>query len=240
MKSRFIINILCIPFLVLVVLLGCSKGSETYFPLKEGMTWEYNSSFSSSFEKSKTTKFVTKNFAPRLLEGKEVTPQKTEVQGRNFFNFMVEDSKGIYQIAIHPPGAVEPIIFPSPGFLIKYPIQVGTTWEGNVSSSLLKDAVVPVKVTIEKVDDVVTVSAGTFKGCLKLKGVGTIEKDVTFPGFSRPDVAKIRYECYDWYAPGVGLIREIIKETREMIKNGSGYLAEGSLVITVQLESFKK
>jgi hypothetical protein len=47
-------------------------------------------------------------------------------------------------------------------------------------------------------------------------------------------------EQYDWYAPGVGFIRQIIKETREMIINKSGYLRGGSEEITVQLESFKK
>ncbi len=219
MKMRFAINILCIHFLVLVVLLGCSKGGESYYPLKEGITWEYHTSFRSEgtyvAEKSETKKVVITNFAQRELKGKTVTPQKMDIEGRILFCFIIEDSNGIYTFALQPSGAVEPVIAPFPAYKIKYPIKVGTTWDAGI------------KLTIESIDEVVTVSAGTFKGCVKIKGIGAIKKD-----FGDPiGVANIRSEIYDWYAPGVGLIKEIIKDTSDNV---------GSSETTMQLESFKK
>ncbi len=220
MKRRFAINILCIPFFVLVVLLGCSKGSESYYPLKEGMTWEYRYSSRSGgglvTEQSETTKLLVTNFAPRELKGKEVTPQKMDIGGSIIFMFFTEDSNGIHRFAVQQSGAVEPEILPSSGYEIKYPIKVGTTWDTGI------------KFTIESIDDVVTVSAGTFKRCVKIKGIGASKKQVETGG-----VANIRIENYYWFAPGVGLIKKITKSTSD-----SRYV--GSLEITSQLESFKK
>lgn len=88
---------------------------------------------------------------------------------------------------------------------------------------------VTLKSTIESVDEVVTVPAGTFKGCVRVKSVGTTKKDVgAFMG-----IATIIVEHYDWYAPGVGKIKSIVKEK-------SNHLMVGSGEMTMQLETFKK
>lgn len=232
MKRRFAINILCIPFLMLVVFLDCSRGSEFYYPLKEGMTWEYKLSLNSEgaygTKKSWTKKVVLINFAPRELEGKDVTPQKRDIEGQILFFFFTEDSNGINLFAFQLPEDVEPYINPFPSYAIKYPIQVGTTWD-TTQAAILVGCPITLKHTIEKVDEVVTVSAGTFKGCAKVKSIGATKVALGDP----MGVANIREEYYDWFAPGVGLIKQIIKSTSD-----NSYV--GFSETTMQLESFKK
>ena len=215
MERRFAINILCIPFFVLVVLLGCSEGSETYYSLREGMTWVYYSSISYQGG-SVTNKLVVTNFASRELKGKKVTPKKCYTERDIIFTFLVEDNNGIYEFARQSPEDIEPIIFPSANYVIKYPIQVGTTW--NFTDF---DNSVTFKCTIEKIDEVVTVSAGTFKGCVMVKRIGS--EGIKGNG-------NIEVEIYEWYAPGVGLIKKTMKQTegRDLI-----------LKTAMQLESFK-
>ena len=169
--------------------------------------------------------------AQRELKNKKVTPQKTEIGGQSYFTFIAEDSNGIYQFATQPPEASEPEIQASSSYVLKYPIQVGTFWEDATETSLLmmKFPII-VRYIIESVDEVVTVPAGTFKGCVKIKGVGaTKEKLDEFFG----SVASINVEYYNWYVPEVGLIKSFMKEESDHLMVGSGSAV-------MQLESFKK
>jgi hypothetical protein len=82
--------------------------------------------------------------------------------------------------------------------------------------------------TIESIDETVTVSAGTFKGCVKVKGSGNAQKKLGILGD-----AKINVEHYNWFAPGIGTIKSIVKES-------SNHMMVGSVERAMELEAFKK
>jgi hypothetical protein len=66
---------------------------------------------------------------------------------------------------------------------------------------------------MEKNDDTVTVPAGTFQNCLRLKGVcdAANKKD-----------QKVQAELYIWYAPDVGWIKTLRKEQSSDPSLGDG------------------
>lgn len=136
-----------------------SQDPQIYYPLKEGMTWEYQQYQRTSdtiFGPGETSKVVVTNFAPRELKGKKVTPQKMDAEEQSYFSFIVEDGDGIYEFATQPPTVGEPGMKASPVYFIKCPIQVGTTWENRTQTSLVGKLSVTLKSTIESIDEVVT------------------------------------------------------------------------------------
>lgn len=227
MKSQS--SVLFIVLLAMVFFISCSKGTESYYPLKEGLTWTYQVTGSSTFGSSEAQKIVVTNFASRDLKDKKVTPQKMDVNGQTSFSFIAEDENGILEYASQNSGAPEPEIKATATYILKNPIQVGTTWEDKTETATLREKVpFTLKSTIESKDEIVTVPAGTFKGCVKVKGTGSAQKNYGLFG-----VAKIKIEQSYWLSPGVGMIKSIHKESCNHVMVGSGEIA-------LQLESFKK
>jgi len=213
------------------------KRVETYYPLDEGRKWIYQTSFTKGPER-KTGKIMVTNLAPRKLEDKIVIPRKwdilkdetnTSTNITYFFSFIGKDVQGIYEFAFQSPEDVSPKILKSPNYIIRYPIKIGTSWEVEARSKLLNDAPMILKTTIEAIDDIVTVPAGTFKNCLRIKAEGVIRKE------ELGNEIIVNIEGYRWYAPGVGFIKDIRKE------KGSGrFLIPDYVEIVTQLESIKK
>jgi len=193
--------------------------AESYYPLKAGMTWQYQSSSGGSW--------VVKNLAPRELGGKTVTPQ----QVGNDLWFLVEDSTGIYDFAKQSSSDIDPQILTTPYYYyVKNPASLGTNWEEKSQTTMLMQNVSFLRrCVIEKIDDVITVLAGTFKDCVRIKCTGSTQVPTQFGG-----VAEVRAETYNWYAPGVGRVRSITKERSNNLLIGPG--GEGSS----QLVSFTK
>ena len=52
----------------------CDELSESYFPLKEGMRWEY----SITSDQGETKKLLITNLAPREVQGTKLTPRRWE------------------------------------------------------------------------------------------------------------------------------------------------------------------
>jgi len=201
-----------------------SSISASYYPLKEGMRWEYQTGGTSMLllGGGKTVETTVTNLAPRELKGKKVIPQNIEAAGQIQFSFIVQEVSGIYEFATQSPGDVEPKINQPPVYLIKHPIEVGKGWENKEKHPLMgdllllsgQDPFIVVKYLIEGIDETVTVPAGTFNGCLKIKSVGSRKGEFAI-------------EQYHWYAPGVGLVKYILK-------------ANGAAALTLDLVALKK
>lgn len=128
---------------------------------------------------------------------------------------------------------MEPEIKTPPSYSIKYPIRVGTSWSDTVTSSSKPKISVPVKNTIKSIDEVVTVPAGTFKECLKIKGIGSVQKRL-----DGNSTVSIDIEAYAWYTPDVGLIKMILKEKKTR-SGGLVLTPPESRKIAMQFEIFK-
>lgn len=210
MKKRLLIAV-AIPCLVLA-LWACSKVPETYYPLGEGKTWKYQVS-KTTFGVTVGGQLTVTNLEARQLKGRKVTPRKIEVQaqGRSVtsFEYVGEDDNGVYTFAWQDPDDVDPKLKSASEYQLKKPLKVGSTWDTTLD--LGGGSSVPAKATIESIDEVVDVPAGTFKGCLKVHTVGT-GKEAT------------GRDQYDWFAPSVGLVKSV----------------SGGVNVSMQLESFTK
>ncbi len=192
----------------------CDELSESYYPLKEGMRWEYNV----TTDHGQPQKLIITNLAPRKVNGVELTPRKWEIGGRAFIELMEKTDAGIYRYADQPAENSPPTIVTPKECHLKFPITGRDSWNmtTKVGSSSLN-----VSLTIESVSDEVKVPAGTFKDCLKIKQVGENDAGVAVLG-------------YEWSAPKVGVVKStvIIKQ-----KSKEGTISSESR--TFELQSFR-
>ncbi len=118
------------------------------------------------------------------------------------------------------------------------PLKVGAHWQRQSTTGALEIVVdpfrrllrieVPVSLdfVVESMDDAVSVKAGDFTHCLRIRGTGK--------GFFNSDKtlgkAHISVEQTDWYAPGVGLVKTIREE-----KTDNQILSHGEYVEELEL-----
>ena len=220
-------TIFILPAVILMFFVSCNSTDNSYYPLKENLEWNYLVS-KNFFGKVASREMTVTNMPKRELNGKTVTPQKGTVNGNIFFYFYVEDQSGIYSIAQQTFNSPEPVIT-KPDYLLHFPIEIGSTYEEKGKTQALTTNI-PIKVLfkVESNKETVTVPAGTFENCLKIRGVGDSIQNHGILG-----KAKIHAEYLFWYAPGIGLIKAVITEKSNHLMSGGGSL-------TAQLESFKK
>jgi len=187
--------------------------SESYFPLKPDMRWEYRVMSAGGAPQ----KLIITNLAPRQVNGTEVTPRKWELGGNTFFQLMKKDDTGIYRYAEQagdkaPPSIVTPI-----ECHLKFPITMGDSWK---LTTKLGDSTLNLNLTIESVSDEVKVPAGAFQDCVEIKQVGGNDAGAEVMG-------------YEWYAPKVGVVKSMVTiKTKSKEKTVSE-------VRTYELVSFK-
>lgn len=215
-----------------MLILGCSKQSDTYFPTKEGLYWEYQKHESGMFGMQDSSKHVRTTLKERDLSGKKVIPIKIEESDmlgkKTAFVFRSEEKDGLAIIANQPVNSPEPIVFKTPKYFVKFPIKVGTEWEEESRTYLLQKVVpITIKYSIVSVDETVTVPVGNYNKCLKITGSGNTTIDMGVLGKT-----PVNKEVSDWYAPNVGFVKSIIKEN-------SNNMLVGSKTVTYQLETFK-
>lgn len=159
--------------------------ARDYFPLEEGLVWKYQKGYHNDTEPEH---FTVRNLHPKDILDKKVTPRLQE----DYSLFTGVDENGIYEIARQDAVDTHPIVYSTPYYILKEPIQQGTSWK-NVLTFLSPP---PIQVlTIESTDETVTVPAGTFNHCLRIQCVLT-----------SPDQNS---EGYSWYAPKVGFIKSL-------------------------------
>lgn len=166
------------------------------------------------------------------LHGKTVIPQKYEVAGEfSSLSYVTEDDTGIYFVASQLARDPEPELTMPFQYLIHYPIGVGTNWVQKSSEFDLinnnQKLPVTLHAVIESTGETVTVPSGSFSNCLKVKMTGTADGEHTQSGL------RFEIEKTLWYAPGVGMIKSLQKETRTGPEPDNA-----SLTIIMLLQSF--
>jgi hypothetical protein len=187
--------------------------SESYFPLKEGMRWEYNV----IPDQGATKKLLITNLAPREVSGAKVTPRKQELGGSTFIELMKQDETGVYRYAEQKGETAPPSLITPMECHLKFPVAEGSSWK---MAAKLGNSTVNLSLTIESLSEEVKVPAGTFKDCVKVKQVGENDAGTSVMG-------------YEWYAPKVGVVKSIVT-IKQKSKEGPK-----SETRTYQLVSFK-
>ena len=191
----------------------CDELSESYFPLQEGMRWEYNV----TSDQGETKKLIITNLAPREVNGKKVTPRKWVERGNTFFELMEKDDTGIYRYAEQKGENAPPILITPKECHLRFPITQGNSWN---MTTTVDNSALNLSLTIESVSDDVTVPAGSFKDCVKIKQVGENDAGAAVMG-------------YEWYAPKVGVVKSMVTIKK---KTTEGARSEHRVY---QLQSFK-
>lgn len=192
----------------LLLLAGCGRGHQNLYPLKEGLTWEYQVSFRSVMGMPEGQRATLTNQPQGELWGRKVTPQRLDIGQESHFMFVASDETGIYEYARQDAAAVEPEIRSTPEYFLKYPLEAGATWDGTTETNWLARKVrVSTRTTVETLDETVTVSAGSFRNCVKTKTFGDSSFNLGVLGR-----AKVTVEEHSWFCPGVGLVKAVLKE----------------------------
>jgi hypothetical protein len=210
--------------LLIAAVSGCGEGEADYFPLEEGWTWGYRIMVNSQGVGRNTYRSFVSNLPPQPLADITATPRIVH-DGRVYYD--AEEAGGIRRIAHREPGKT--VAGAAPGhYVLKYPLEPGTSWRVGTRTQLLRRQVitresvgvaalvaeVELDYRVEAVDDVVTVPAGVFKGCLRVRGAGRIDYDTE----SRLGVITIEVSTTEWFAPGVGLVK-LVRTERSFPEN---------------------
>ena len=220
MLARFIFSAIVLYSLLPGPTMCHGQSDATYFPLKAGMTWEY----SSTSDKRETRKIVITNLAPRKVNDTTVTPRKWELGGASKYDLVAKDDNGVYLFGEQASENAEPTILRARAYYLPQAITEGTSWD---ITTKLGDDEVKLTLTIEGINDVVTVPAGTFKNCVKIKHVGS-----NVPGEKKE--AEFSVLAYEWYAPNVGWVKSLVTINKKS--------KDGTLVSeheNYQLQTFK-
>ena len=209
---------------------ACFRHSATatdYFPFKQGMTWTLR--FSASTGSSGELKIT--NLAPSKLYGYAVIAQENAGGARSYREYYSDDGAGIRHVAIETPQGLRSRI-EDHAYVIKNPIRVGTVWRE--VERTLDGTIFDAKTMIESTSDRVSVPAGTFTGCVRVRSTGTASPVKHAGGVGRTGEDAIEVEDYYWLAPGVGPVKATHQEV-----SGEGETAQ-SIGISLELERLQK
>ena len=211
---------------------GCSRPpvENRYMPLGEGRTWRYKVTPRQVFDGDELLLDVT-NLKARELNGRYVTPQRYELDGRPSIQFLGVDHQGVYRWAVQSPETAQPKFESDSAYYLVYPLERGKTWEEEAETTFLPKPVhLTLKSKIESTGETVSVSAGDFTDCVKVRAEGS--KRIPVPGsYSRFDIVSVRYDT--WYAPDVGMVKS---EAEELHNSTSGF---ARLSLHTELESYE-
>ena len=221
-----------------IALGGCTRGRTSlaqYFPLKPGMAWTFRFSGSTGA----TGELTTVNQAARKIFDFTTIPQQNLGGDKSYIEFYADDGHGIRHVAIDESEGLQSRLGDH-SYVIKLPIAVGTSWreidrtfDGTVYDATTK---------IESVSDSVTVPAGTFSGCVRIRSTGSASsikgtaRAAGRAGWLRLVAGddEVTVEDYYWLAPGVGPVKATHQESR-----GEGSMAR-SIGFTLELEHLKQ
>ena len=205
--------VLLVPTIILVSI-RCSEASE-YFPFQQGSSKEYRTETKQGDQRI-VALIKTSVLPKRVFDGQTVAVLKDMMStigpsGESFvsYTFYAENDDGLKRVDIHDPDETTPRKLKREEWQFKYPLVVGTSWVNYYEIAVSKGKVtVPMTHTIEKMNDVVTVEAGTFQKCMKIGGYFKGNVNIG----SHAGNPEITIEIHSWYAPGVGNIKSWFHE----------------------------
>jgi hypothetical protein len=189
---------------------GCGPRAGDYFPLDPGRSWDYRVTVAIRGE-TREQRLLLGSVAPTTVDGTVYHPRR-RLDGRLEFHERAAD--GV--LSVDPVSGRKALVLPPTP-------QSGAKWQGSTHIFFLEvtgvftptfearvQQSIPVEFVVEAENDTVTVGAGTFENCLRVRSAGSL-----FAGSTLKDFMGIRFikvEQTDWYAPGVGLIKRVRNE----------------------------
>lgn len=220
----------------LCLLAACGPADVEYFPLAEGKYWRYRMTYQ-TMDGTFNGVYAVENLGPREIDD-QVLYVRQLIDGS--YNYFRRDDKGVMLVGREKTVDLETQYTGSSHYIFQYPLQVGSEWQNMIiSKALIKTgppqktefhirARVPVTVKIESMNDSVRVPAGTFSNCMRI----TFKGDAFIDAGNYVGMTIVRVSETNWYAPRVGLIKSIRKESTK-----HRALDKGEIIL--ELESFR-
>lgn len=197
---------------------GCDRDQAAeYLPLEPWVWWHYRIE-RTTMDGTRLQKFFLRNLPARDVDGRSVVVRQS-MDGAELLLSLT--SEGVARIGVRRPEEDAPRLDPSPRLVLPSSLEVGRQWRaltrttvlektGPPQETLYRIAIeLPMDYVIESLEDTVSVPAGRFAGCVRVRGRAATNAAVgNYIG-----TADIRVESTDWYAPGVGLVKSERKET---------------------------
>ncbi len=202
------------PLIAVVLCAGCNQGRDnSYFPLSDGMAWEYRIDYRVR-EEPKTQKLIFSTRPPIDLDGERYYSRVSLSGPRYFYQ---ETGDGI----VH----VDPVSGDR-STVLAYPLEEQQSWQKASRIRFLEvtgaftptfkarvEQPITMDYVIEAAGETVSVAAGEFDNCIRVHGKGRL-----FAGRMLQDymgIDSIYIEQTEWYAPGTGLIKTVRTEYTE-------------------------
>jgi hypothetical protein len=202
-------------FLIAILLVSTnSTGQSDYYPLTKGARFVYQIKATqkalSQIAQEQTLSAMIVHLGAAVVQGKTVTPEGRYIDGRLAgVTFIADDETGVYYFANQNSSQKKPVVMNPIQYLIKYPVQPGASWQQQSSGfEMVNDKKLPVilNASIVSENEIVSVPAGVFAKCLKIHMTGSV------PSFNGSPEFRIDNQL--WYAPGLGMIKQVQKEER--------------------------
>lgn len=220
-----------------IIFAACSRENPDYYPLQGGLHWRYQMHYQ-IMNGPDDTFYIIENMSP-VKDDKGWIYEQLTVDGRSYY--YRKDNAGLLltRRSRHMDRTDE--ILEINRYLFQYPLEKGRQWQSETYSRVLMRigppqktefqivAKVPVAVMIESMTDTVKVPAGVFKNCMRIKSKG--KSFINAGNYVGNTVVGI--DETSWYAPGVGLVKSVRKETTT-----AKALDYGEIIL--QLETFRK
>ena len=208
----------------LVIFAIFGDDEHSYFPLSSGWSWYYRLDMTFDDGRHLILKDVVTNLEPVTVQAGPAVPRQTAT-GNLYFYADADD--GVQRLAYELKGDIG-LIEPPVQRLFRLPPNEGQTWRIMTQSFLLVGRTPPLNgvrpeedvaltMRVLSAQDRVRTPAGFYENCLQIHGTGTF----VFVGDSRVPPINVVVEQTDWYAPGVGLVKSVRKESSDSASFGS-------------------
>jgi hypothetical protein len=193
-------------FILSLSLSSVGASQDNYLPLTEGMVWEFQHTVLDlkTQKQVAAAKSIKENLAPTALQGVRAVPQVFSFYQpagqlkQKTKSFIVQDASGFHVVARQSLNEAKPTFIPGKFYILKFPLTKGASWIQTAGGLTIKN-------TVESRDETVQVPAGTFKHCLLVKKLY----------FHQKDPAHAVQEGLFWFAPDVGNVKVVIKNSSE-------------------------
>lgn len=220
----------------LLLLAGCDSGTApvpeiadktSYFPLSEGSAWAYQVTTETDGKITQSTQRIT-TLPPIQHEGRTVHVRRSEQEANIGVEYWLKaDASGIRRIAHRTDSYLDVVMDAAPRTVLKMPLKRDATWTSpTVTYSVLRNvdfsrkakeaAGMQMTHIVEAVDQKVTVPAGTFEQCIRIKGRGEVTLDMgqvrvrsddTLYTDATARMRRVPIVHTEWYCQGVGLVK---------------------------------
>lgn len=213
---------------------GCGSSGGDYYPLRPGLSWEYSLKIS-TFDGESRQKQIVRNLQESNASGQTVYVQE---QSGNKLSYYRRSPQGIERLSTRNLGEEGGDKDEPDHYLLPLPPTVGANWSLPSHLSLIQSRTyepadrvtpgttkLPLQYEIVSMDETVDVPAGHFTHCLKTRATGK----VTIRVDRGNHFADVEVESYDWYAPGIGLVKSSRVE-----RSDSHYLQAGEYLLELE------